>query len=332
MLYDVGFRVDMGGKIGSGHFFRCLAIAEQLRKQKKKIVFLVKSEKEFLAHNNGKIPFIQLKKGSEKSRITHCKKLAENIKLIIVDLPTHSELYSKELSKNNKIVIFDDIGNKKISCDLLVNGTIVKNFQKYSIKNQNTKIAIGSKYLILREQFFENKKNKKSSTSINKILVTFGGNDENNHSYNISQYLCKKGYDVTVILGPTYKNKNKFSKLLRDFKNLKIQNNVKKISKIFNSQDLVICSVGITVYELACLGIPCIMISDNKLQNIMGSEIQKQGFGKNFEKWKNNFDDLENQLVKLNVLKVRKNMATKGKKLIDGKGLFRVTKMILSLI
>ena len=52
MEYDVGIRVDMGGKIGSGHYFRCLAIAQQLQKQKKKVIFLVKNKTELLKHEN----------------------------------------------------------------------------------------------------------------------------------------------------------------------------------------------------------------------------------------------------------------------------------------
>ncbi len=332
MEYDVGIRVDMGGKIGSGHYFRCLAIAQQLQKQKKKVVFLVKNKTELLKHKNEKIPHIQLQKGSEQIRIKHCKKLADKIKLFIIDLPSYNELYSKELGKNNKIIIFDDVGNKKLDCDVIINGTVIEKFQRYNIKNQNTKICLGPKYLILRDQFYKTNKNHNVSISIKKILVTFGGNDENNYSYKISKFLCQKGYHVTVILGPTYKKNKKILEISKKFRNLRIKNNVKNISKLFITQDLVICSVGITVYELACLGIPCIMIPATKLQNIMANEIQKQGFGENFGNLENNLKKLEKDLSKLESSNERKKMSKKGRKMIDGKGLFRVTKILLSLV
>ncbi len=327
MQYDVGIRVDMGGRIGSGHYFRCLAIAQQLQKHKKKVVFLVKDEKELLKHKHKKIPYIQLEKGSEQIRMKHCKKLSDKIKLFIIDLPSHSKLYSKGLV-NNKKVIFDDVGNKKFDCDVIINGTAVFFFQTYPIENKNTKMYLGSKYLILREQFYKINKNNNTSTSIKKILVTFGGNDENNYSYKISKLLCQKGYHVTVVLGPTYNNDKKILELSRKFDKLKIKNNVKNISKLFTAQDLIICSVGITVYELACIGIPCIMIPITKLQNIMADDIQKQGFGKKCKNLKN----LENILLKLDSLNDRKKMIKKGRKMIDGKGLFRVTKVLLSLV
>jgi UDP-2,4-diacetamido-2,4,6-trideoxy-beta-L-altropyranose hydrolase len=331
MEYDVGIRVDMGGKIGSGHYFRCLAIAQQLQKQKKKVIFLVKNKTELLKHENKKIQYIQLEKGSEQIRIRHCKKLADRIKLFIIDLPAYSELYAKELKADNKIIIFDDVGNKKLDCDIIINGTIVKKFQKYNIKNQNTKVCLGSKYLILRNQFYKTKKNYNVSISIKKIVVTFGGNDEKNYSYKITKFLCQNGYNVTVILGPTYKKNKRILDLSKKFLNLQIRQNVKNISKLFITQDLVICSVGITVYELACLGVPCIMIPDTKLQNIMANEIQKQGFGINFGKLENNLEELRKNLSKLEPTDKRKKISKKGKKMIDGKGLSRVVKILLSL-
>ena len=39
--YDFGIRIDLGGKVGSGHFFRCLGIAEELKKLGFNVIFLV---------------------------------------------------------------------------------------------------------------------------------------------------------------------------------------------------------------------------------------------------------------------------------------------------
>ena len=39
MQFDFGFRIDTGNKVGSGHFFRCLSIAEELIKNKFKVIF-----------------------------------------------------------------------------------------------------------------------------------------------------------------------------------------------------------------------------------------------------------------------------------------------------
>ena len=40
MNYDYAFRFDLGGDVGSGHFYRCFAVAKELQRKRKKILFL----------------------------------------------------------------------------------------------------------------------------------------------------------------------------------------------------------------------------------------------------------------------------------------------------
>jgi len=44
MSYDFGIRVDIGGDIGSGHFFRCFSIAKKLIDNGFKIIFIVNNK------------------------------------------------------------------------------------------------------------------------------------------------------------------------------------------------------------------------------------------------------------------------------------------------
>ena len=47
---DFGIRVEMDEKTGSGHFFRCLAIANELKKLDFNVIFLVNNEIEIKSH------------------------------------------------------------------------------------------------------------------------------------------------------------------------------------------------------------------------------------------------------------------------------------------
>ena len=46
--FDFGIRVDMGGVIGSGHIYRSSALADELIKNGKSVVFIVKNKKKIL--------------------------------------------------------------------------------------------------------------------------------------------------------------------------------------------------------------------------------------------------------------------------------------------
>ena len=70
MHFDFGFRVDVGNDIGSGHFFRCLSIAEKLIEKNFKVIFLVNNLQETESHLNGKnFPYQILESNSEQRKI-----------------------------------------------------------------------------------------------------------------------------------------------------------------------------------------------------------------------------------------------------------------------
>jgi len=332
MGYEFGIRVDMGGKIGAGHFYRCFAVAEELYKKGKNIVFLVKSKKNLLAHLPYKVPYIVLKGKTEIENINHCLILIKNINVLIFDLPFQNELYSKKFAKN-KTVIIDDLGNKKVYSQLLFNGSIVKNFHKYTLENKLSKIFLGPKYMIIRKSFWKARtKTKISKTQIKKILLTFGGSDEKNLTKTILLHLLRKKFQLSVVLGPTYPQNRKLAFLSKKYSNLEIKSDVEDMTDLMQSQDLVISSPGITTYELACLGIPCIMIPFNMLQYSVAAEMENKGFGVNYGYWDNNFHRLDLTISNLNDYKIRKRMHCAGKKIVDGKGLFRISKNLLSLL
>ena len=79
MKYDFGIRFDVGGKIGSGHFFRVLALAKQLKKMKKKVVLLTSNKDTLHSHLKEKIPYIILDGKNQLEQIQQCKNLEKKI-------------------------------------------------------------------------------------------------------------------------------------------------------------------------------------------------------------------------------------------------------------
>ena len=107
--YEIGIRVDMGDNVGSGHFFRCLALANEFIKRKRKVVFITNS-KSIKNHIKENIPIFILKGKKESENIEECKKLSKKIKFWIFDLPKGNGKYSFHLRKYNSAII-DDLGD-----------------------------------------------------------------------------------------------------------------------------------------------------------------------------------------------------------------------------
>jgi len=121
------------------------------------------------------------------------------------------------------------------------------------------------------------------------------------------------------------------SLMVKKIKHVKIRNSVKNMAKLLTEQDLVICSTGITVYEVACLGTPCIMLPSKKLMPV-AKEIEKRGFGINYGLWDNNPYKILTIISKIDNYKKRKKMFANGRSITDGKGVQRITSKILKLL
>ena len=80
MQFDFGFRFDVGGGVGSGHFFRCLSIAEILIEKGAEIIFIVNNKEGIESHlTNKKISYHVLKSSDEIDQIHECNILVKNI-------------------------------------------------------------------------------------------------------------------------------------------------------------------------------------------------------------------------------------------------------------
>jgi len=215
---------------------------------------------------------------------------------------------------------------------LLFNGSIVPQFHKYK-KINKTKFFVGPKFMILRDEFEKLRKNFSISKKIPKnLLITFGGSDDKNITKKLIPFLTSKGYNLTAILGPSYSKKNPLTYSKKRYSNLKIVNSVTNMASLISKHDLVISSSGISTYELACIGIPSILIPVDSYQQKTAKEMMNLGYGFNFGKWANNFKKLEKTLNQLNDYEIRKSMSKNGRRIVDGKGTSRVVKKLLNYI
>ena len=332
MQFDFGFRFDVGGGVGSGHFFRCLSIAEILIEKGAEIIFIVNNKEGIESHlTNKKISYHVLKSSDEIDQIHECNILVKNILTLIIDLPFKNQIYSELLKNDCKTIVFDDLGHKKIFSDLLFNGSIVNEFQNYSIDTEFTKYFFGPTYMILRSEFERIREQTKLNQTVKKILLTFGGNPDPNIIRKILSYFFEKNFDITIVLGPSYDNSDQFSDITNRSEHFDFIYNEENISKLFSEQDIVISASGITAYELACLGIPSIFIPADEYQAKTSKEMEKLGFGINYGSWDDNLNKFDKIFSMVLDYSIREEMYNAGRSLIDGKGVQRVLESISKL-
>lgn len=326
---------------GFGNFNRCLVLAESFHKKGYKVFFII--------HNNSiaiktirekKFDYVLIPKSfSYKNEYSFIIKILErkNCNAIIIDVREYGEKLSQKLmGKNLKTILIDDAWCRKAYADLIFNVTPIKKFHSYKKINKNVKLYLGSKYFITNPQF---RKFKKTTKILQKkkynIVVSMGGSDPHKLSFLVVKSLQHiSNINTKLVIGPFFKHTLKFKNFIKKQKNITIIYSPISIWKIFQNSDIVISSASSTLFELAIQMVPTLCIATEEHQIPYAKLFASKKFVINLGFWKN----LESRTIQktlvniLNDKNLRKKMSRKGQKLVDGRGVGRITKIILNIL
>ena len=296
-------RVDAGEQIGDGHFLRCLTLANSLEKKFNQIIFIsnqlpkhfIKKIKRnnFKMHKINGYTHIQKEKLGKKLKIqlihndlVETKKIIKKYKnltnWLMIDHYGIDYVWEKNVRTNiEKIIVIDDLANRKHECDILIDQNFYENMEKrYSKLIPNyCKQFLGPKFSLLRPEFFNVRKNLKRKKQFNRILISFGGSDPSNETKKALLAIVdlRKKYKIDVIVGTNNPNKKQIMKLCSKISSCDFYEQVENISKYMKKADLAIGAGGTTTWERCCLGLPTIITSISKDQKKIAEDLSKIG-------------------------------------------------------
>lgn len=247
------FRADGYESIGMGHIYRCITLAYQFIEHNVEIVTNCDYIDGIRKIQQTRLPYRLVKDNEEF--IDYIKN--NSVDIVVNDVLNTDKEYICELKKYvPRVVNFEDQGNGAIYADAVVNAI-------YDNESQRENLYNGFKYFVIRDEFLRATKNAFNKDTKN-ILAMFGGSDPSNMSlrlYKIFQKISETNPDVrfNIITGIGYMYKDE---LKSDEKhNIYVHNDVQLVSEFMSEADLAITSQGRTIYELACMGVPSIVLA-----------------------------------------------------------------------
>ena len=197
--------------------------------------------------------------------------------LFVIDnynLDIKYERYFRTFAK--KIMVIDDLANRKHDCDILLDQTFGRDASDYkTLVPENCQILVGSDYVLLRKDFRalrEKALEKRArTTQIKRILISMGGSDPENHTRKALQELKNLGYKgaIDIVLGfqPTHLDSiNHYIKALSNDCMIHIDADMPNLTY---TADLAIGAAGSSVWERCCLGLPMVlMLTANNQEKI----------------------------------------------------------------
>jgi spore coat polysaccharide biosynthesis predicted glycosyltransferase SpsG len=267
------FHVACYKEIGYGHLYRSIMLAMELKKHD--IIFAV-SEKSYpfsakMLASHG----FQICKINEKNYIDQILNMNPNI-LINDILDTDYNFINKIKNKGIKVINFEDIGSGATYSDITINEL----YEEPLYESKNT--LWGHKYYFLRTEFLNAKKNNENR--IMNVLLTFGGTDQNDYTrkilYTIYPYCKENNIKIFVVIGPGYFNYKELKKEMSYFDKdiVKLYHKPGVMSAIMEKVQFAISSNGRTIYELAHMNIPAIVICHHERETTHTFSNEENGF------------------------------------------------------
>ena len=315
------FLADGSLKIGMGHIYRSLTLANELKKENE-IAFLTREKLSSQIFKKKYKTFFVSRNNFIKE-----KNIIKNFEpdLVIIDKLKERNITISNIQSITKNIIFIDYTKKNLKRNM--HGlTMLYPITGFSSEKSTLK------YAIINKNFSKNKI-QTIKPVVKNIIILQGGSDTYcftpkilDSLNNIEQKFC-----VTVVVGKSFKCWNRLNNSIKNSDHkIRLLSDVPSLAPIMKNHDIAITAGGMTLLELACVGVPSLVVCGEKFETETARLLQKNnfginlGFGKNLSKRK-----ISNTLQFLaQNYALRKKMRISGQNLIDAKGVTRVKDFI----
>ncbi|WP_319549667.1 cytidylyltransferase domain-containing protein [Desulfogranum marinum] len=253
-------------EVGLGHVYNTLLVANDILDHQ--INFLVDKKsglaKEKISLRNYDV---QIQKNDELLEDV----LDINPDIVINDILDTTPEYIRGLKNAGiRVVNFEDLGEGAKYADLVINAIYPEDV---ALPNH----YFGADYFVLRDEFVLTPQ-KYVQPLVKDVLLTFGGVDPNNFTEKVLKslhsYCLKNNIRINIITGFGYTQYQS----LAPFETVTIYKDTSRISDLMSAADLIFTSAGRTVYEVAALGVPAIVLAQNEREMTHFFASEQNGF------------------------------------------------------
>ena len=284
-MRSVVFRCDASPDLGYGHLMRCVALAECFQAHGDQVSVLIREAPgaaaalqragigaRWLPRECSLTEILQ----AMRAWITQSRGVHPGSPWVVID---SYEQTARQIAvardAGARVLVIDDVGGLAANAHFLVNPNLDAQASWYPGVN-GTQLLLGGSYALLRKEFLLQQPRRDQSAPLGRVLVTLGGSDRQNRLAMVLTGLAKlptrwrAHLQVAVVLGPGYRYGADIQTLAhRVGARVTLHTAVARMAELMGDVNLAIAGAGSTVYELAYLGVPMVMVTlaDNQTRN-----------------------------------------------------------------
>jgi UDP-2,4-diacetamido-2,4,6-trideoxy-beta-L-altropyranose hydrolase len=335
-------RADANTHIGTGHVMRCLALAQAWQDNCGTVTFLMApgspSLEQRIRTEGMDVLTITEQPGSDEDAVITAE-IAKKIESswVVVDGYQFSAGYQKILKEHDcRILFIDDYGHADhYFADIVLNQNIYADMSFYKKYEPYTRFLLGTKYVLLRREFLKWSDWHRDIPEVaQKILVTLGGSDLNNVTHKVIDAVKMvdiHGLGVIVVVGGVNQHFDLIHEMVKDLSNFTLIKNVENMPELMAWADVAISASGSTYWELAFMGLPSILCSDEENQKLLTKDLYNihaaVGFPTGNLSSTKDVSHFINSFLKNK--KIRSGISRTQKKIVDGNGAKKILSKIM---
>lgn len=256
----VCFHIVGRSEVGLGHVYRCLTLADRLIDHE--VVFLVNSDQdiaiEMVRRHYHTIRVVE--PGGELDAI-----LALGPDLVVNDVLATEKAFIASLGDAGiRTINFEDEGPGSLESDLVINAMYRTHPQR-----RDGGAHVGVRYCCIRDEFFGERPKPVVDPPRN-VLLLFGGTDPRGMTVKLLRWLDAMPGDwkVTVVTGIGFGHADDLAEVLRSMSHpVEHVTDTRVLASYMADADIAVTSAGRTVFELACLGVPTVVVAQHERES-----------------------------------------------------------------
>jgi len=255
---NILFRVDAGGLVGLGHFYRSMNLAHQLKRRGHE-VFISHLNSTFWssADNKGSaLKFFEL--DTIHSEVQTLEIIYKNqIQVYYVDgIIDFKKDFILAVKKNAKVIFYQNLSDSRQFADIFILPSIHHDTDFFTPFDKNSRIYSGLQYFMYNPILHTVERKINIKKDVSDIAIAAGGSDPTNSLKLIYNYVTELKYnniEFIFYIGKDYVHKNSIPKKLPSNIHFAPFNHNEIIKN-----DILITAFGVSTYEFLYLGIPVI--------------------------------------------------------------------------
>ena len=287
---DVLFRVDAGRTVGSGHFVRCRLLARALREDGLRSCFVTATPENSLVAEARRedFPVVPLEEGEAVDAAALALRADEHGRVgsvIVVDdhrTGFHDLDFQRGIRRAGLgLMMISFRREPHFVADIVHNQNLLALEHEYSVEDHTTLLR-GPRYAVLDGAYRALRPERPSvPDEVEEVLVTFGGGDHTGQTRKVVDGVARarpKLRRAIVVVGAMYPEPGELRRHLDGLAALEseLHVNTSRMPELMARADLAVSSGGLTAWELACLGVPNVVLSTAETQRETGRLLHRR--------------------------------------------------------